>query len=100
MQPDALLACAAILARRLYELDSSSCNAYLNLMQVMKRRRELEDAEKDRLRDMAIDGEQMYVKAAAYALLDNTDMANKCLNRCSEEEKSFITDCLTARFFG
>lgn len=100
MQPDALLACAAILARRLYELDSSSCNAYLNLMQVMKRRRELEDAEKDRLRDMAIDGDQMYVKAAAYALLDNTDMANKCLNRCSEEEKRFITDCPIARFFG
>ena len=100
MRPDALLACAAILARRLYELDVSSCNAYLNVMQVMKRRRELEDAEKDCLRDMAIDGEQMYVKAATHALLDNTDMANKCLNRCSEEEKSFITDCLIARFFG
>lgn len=100
MRPDALLACAAILARRLYELDSSSCNAYLNLMQVIKRRRELEDAEKDRLRDMAIDGEQMYVKTAAYALLDNTDMANKCLNRCSEEERSFITDCPIVRFFG
>lgn len=97
-QPDALLASAAIIARRLCEFDSSSESYFLNHAQVVKRKREFEDEEKKRLGDIAIESNHMYSRAAAYALLDNTDMATNCLNRCSEEDRKQITEYPIARF--
>lgn len=98
-RPDALLASAAIIARRLFEFDPSSESYFLNHAQVLKRKRELKDEEKKRLGDIAIESDDMYSRAAAYALLDNTEMATNCLNRCSEEDRKQITEYPIARFF-
>ncbi len=98
-QPEELLASAAIVARRLYEADSSSETYFLNLMQTFKRKRVLESDERKRLQDVAIDSERTYVKAAAYALLDDMDMARNCLNRCTEDERKQIEDYPISRFF-
>lgn len=98
-QPHALLACAAILARKLYEFDSHSEIYLLNLMQTLRRSRELEAGEKGMLRDLAIDTDVRYVEAAAYALLDEKDMARRCLDRCSAAEQRQIEDYPISLFF-
>lgn len=97
--PKKLLAVAALLAKKLYEADRSSDTYYLNLMQTQKRARTLEEQEKSRLRDIAIESERYYEKAAAYALLDNQEMADSCLSRCSEEERCQIEGYPIMRFF-
>ena len=98
-QPNELLASAALLARKLYELDPTSDTYCLNLMQTLSRKRLLDDDEKERLRDMALDSKAQYVKASAYALLGNQDMAVSCLNRCSEEERRQVTEYPIAALF-
>lgn len=98
-QPDALLACAAIVARKLHEFAPESDTYYLNLMQTFKRKRALQGDETKRLRNLAIDSESPYVKAAAYALLDDGVMAETCLQRCTEDEKKQIADYPIATFF-
>lgn len=98
-QPQALLACAAILARKLFEFDADSQTYLLNLMQSLKRSRELDDGEKDLLRNLVIDAHERYVQAAAYALLGDDDMARRCLERCTEAEKAQIENYPISRFF-
>lgn len=98
-QPDALLACAAILARKLHEFDGHSEAYLLNLMQALKRSRRLEDGEKDMLRDLAVDTDIRYVQAAAYALLGDKDMAKRYLDRCTKAEKAQIENYPISRFF-
>lgn len=98
-QPDALLECATILARKLYEFDPESDMYYLNLMQTYRRKRELNDEEMGRLRDLAIDNNTPFMKAAAYVLLGEADMAMACLRRCTENERKQITDYPIAVFF-
>lgn len=99
MQPNALLAVASLLARKLHEADEASDASYLNLAQTLKRSRALSETEKDRLRDIAIDNDAKYMKAAAYALLEDKAMANSCLARCNEAERKQIEDYPIARFF-
>ena len=98
-QPHALLACAAILARKLFEFDADSQTYLLNLMQTLKRSRELEDGEKDLLRNLVIDTHDRCVQAAAYALLGDEDMARRCLERCAKAEKAQIENYPISRFF-
>lgn len=98
-QPQALLACAAILARKLHEFDTDSQTYLLNLLQALKRRRELEDDEKDLLRNLVIDSHERYVQAAAYALLGDADMARRCLERCTKAEKAQIENYPISLFF-
>jgi tetratricopeptide (TPR) repeat protein len=98
-QSQALLACAAILARKLHEFDTDSQTYLLNLMQALKRRRELEDGEKDLLRSLVIDAHERYVQAAAYALLGDADMARRCLERCTKAEKAQIENYPISLFF-
>lgn len=98
-QPDALLACAAVLAQKLYEFDNHSEAYLLNLMQTLKRHRALEEGEKEKLRDLVIDTSERYVQAAAYALLDEKDMARRCLDRCSAVERRQIEDYPISLFF-
>lgn len=98
-QPEELLASAAILARKLYEADNASETYFLNLMQTVKRKRELTQEERKRLQDIAIENEQAYVMAAAYALLDNAEMALNCLGRCTEAERKQIEDYPISIFF-
>lgn len=98
-QPDALLACAATLAKKLHEFDNRSETYLLNLMQTIKRRRTLEDGEKDELRDLVIDTSERCVQAAAYALLDEKDMARRCLDHCSAAERRQIEDYPISLFF-
>jgi hypothetical protein len=68
-------------------------------MQTLKRSRELDDDEKNILRDLAIDTNVRDVEVAAYALLDDTDMAKRCLGRCTKAEKAQIENYPTSRFF-
>lgn len=89
-QPDELLACSAILARKLHEYDIDSETYMLNLLQTVRRKRELHEEERRILADLAIASEQMSNRAAAYALLGDADMADNCYNRCSEFERSQI----------
>lgn len=98
-QPQALLACAAILARKLHEFDADSQTYLLNLMQALKRRRELEDGEKDLLCNLVIDAHERYVQAAAYALLGDADMARRCLERCTKAKKVQIENYPISLFF-
>lgn len=99
MQPDALLAVAAMLARKLHEADKASDTSFLNLAQTLKRKRELSETEKDRLRDIAIDNDARHMKAAAYALLEDKVMAESCLSRCTDAERKQIEDYPIVRFF-
>lgn len=98
-QPAALLACAAILARKLYEFDGKSNEAFINVLQTFKRTRELEEDEKAALEEIALDAPEMYIKAEAFALLDNQSMAERCLNRCNEKERIQITEYPISHFF-
>lgn len=98
-QPHALLACAAILARKLHEFDAHSETYLLNLMQTLKRSRELDEGEKNMLRDLAVDTNVRYIQAAAYALLGDKDMAQRCFNRCTKAEKVQIENYPISRFF-
>jgi len=98
-QSEALLACAVALARKLYEFDGDSKIYLLNLLQTIKRKRNLQAEEKDLLRDIALDGKQLYTKAAAYVLLDDKKLANKCLIRCTKQERKQIEDYPISRFF-
>lgn len=98
-QPDEVLATAVILARKLLEVDITSETYLLNLMQTYKRKRDLSVEERKRLQDVAIDSDQPYIKAAAYALLDNTEMARNCLGRCTEAERKQIEDYPISRYF-
>lgn len=98
-QPKKLLAAATLLATKLYEADEASDTYYLNLMQTIRRARELTNAEKGRLRDIAIENSQYYMRAAAYALLGDKDMANSCLERCVAAERQQIESYPIARFF-
>lgn len=95
-----VLGCAAVLARKLYDFDSKSNAYFLNLMQTIKRKRDFVDDEVDRLRDIALDSEFNYEKAAAYALLDEKDMAERCRIRCSEAERMQIDSYPISIFFG
>lgn len=99
MQPDVLLAVATLLARKLHEADKASDTSYLNLAQTLKRGGELSKTEQGRLRDIAIDNDARYMKAAAYALLDDKAMAESCLARCTEAERRQIKDYPISRFF-
>lgn len=98
-QPHALLACATILARKLHEFDPDSQTYLLNLMQTLKRSRELEDEEKDLLRNLAIDTHERYAQAAAYVLLDDKDMAGRCFERCTKAERAQIENYPISLFF-
>lgn len=97
--PKKLLAVATLLAKKLHEADESSDTYYLNLLQTIRRARALDEQEKSRLRDIAIESEQYYIKAATYALLDNQEMADSCLSRCSEVERRQIEDYPIMHFF-
>lgn len=48
-QPQGLLACAAVLARRLHEFDQKSQTYLLNLLQTIGRKREFNEEEKSAL---------------------------------------------------
>ena len=98
-QPDALLACAAILARKLYEFDSSSEINFINMIQTFKRKRDLYEDEMNGLRNITIDSTMMTFKAAAYALLDESEMAALCLARCSEEDQIQLKEYPIGKFF-
>lgn len=98
-QPQALLACATTLAKRLYEFDKSNRVYLLNLMQTIKRKRELDDTEKSLLREVVLDAPERYAKAAAYALLDEQEMAEMCLERCTEAERKQIENYPIVHFF-
>lgn len=98
-QPKVLLACAVVLARRLYEFDSKNQTYLLNLMQTILREREFDDSEKSLLRDVALDAPEQYTRAAAYALLGEQEMAQACLDRCSETERKQIEDYPISQFF-
>lgn len=98
-QPHALLACATILARKLYEFDSNSETHLLNLAQTLKRDCELEDSKIEMLRDLVIDTHETHVKAAAFALLDDKDMARRCFERCTKDEKAQIENYPISLFF-
>lgn len=88
--PNQILACAALLARKLYEFDVTSETYLLNLMQTIKRKRDFTHEEIQNLQDVAIASDRMSIRAAAYLLLGENAMALNCLNRCSEEERSQI----------
>lgn len=91
-QPEAVLACAVVLAKKLYEFDPSSTSYYLNLIQTIKRKRALAPEEKRHLMDIAIDNPSQVLKTAAYMLLDDSEMASHCFNRCNRDEKRQLTD--------
>ena len=97
--PAEILACAAVLARKLYNLDKSSATYIINLMQTIKRKRTLTDGEKGLLKDVALDSELNYERAAAYALLDDANMAKHCLSRCTESERIQIESYPISIFF-
>ncbi|MBS7157675.1 MAG: DUF4365 domain-containing protein [Collinsella sp.] len=99
VQPKKLIDAATLLATKMYEADEESDICYLNLMQTLKRRRELDGDERHRLRDIAIDGGSYYMKAAAFALLDEMEMAENCLQRCEVAERRQIEDYPIRRFF-
>jgi hypothetical protein len=94
-----LLACATLLAGELHDFDRNSETSTINLLQTIRRSRELTENERGILQDIALDGEQMSSKAAAFALLGNSEMAHKCLNRCTDEERSQIQGFPIAAFF-
>lgn len=98
VQPEELLACAEVLARKLYEFDETSEVYLLNLMQTLRRKRELLPEEVKSLEDMVITSNQMPIKAAVYALLDENTMAQNCFNRCSEGERRQIENYPISHF--
>ena len=89
-QPNQILACAELLARKLYEFDEASETYLLNLLQTIKRKRDFTPEEIQNLQNVAIASDQMSIRAAAYLLLGENAMALNCLNRCSEGERSQI----------
>lgn len=98
-QPQGLLACAAVLARRLHEFDQNSQTYLLNLLQTVRRKREFNEEEMSALEDITLESPELYTKAAAYALMDDLRMAQACLSRCSEDERTQIEDYPISRFF-
>ena len=98
-QPEALLACATVLAKKLNAFDPTSDTYKLNLLQTIKRHRDFEPEERKVLQNILLDSTQVYVKAVAYALLGNDEMASICLERCTEEERKQIEDYPIFRFF-
>lgn len=98
-QPEALLACAVVLAKKLHSFDATSETYRLNLLQTIKRHRDFEPEERKDLQDIALDSAQTYVRAAAYALLGNAEMAARCLERCTEAERKQIEDYPIFQFF-
>lgn len=88
--PNQILACAELLARKLYEFDETSKTYLLNLLQTIKRKRDFTPEEIQNLQNAAIASDQMSIRAAAYLLLGENAMALNCLNRCSEGERSQI----------
>lgn len=99
VQPRELLGCAVILAHSLNDFDSASSIYFINLLQTIRRMRKLTESEKDELSDLAIDAPEMKTKAAAYALLGNHDMAQRCFNRCSLLEQKELEQFPIGRFF-
>lgn len=99
LQPEAVIACAEVLGRMLYEYDSDAEVYALNWLQAVKRQRDFTANEHAQLRAIAIKGTQMYCRAAAYALLDSSEMAMDCLGYCSEAERKLIYDYPISRFF-
>lgn len=98
-QPQALLACAAVLAKKLYEFDKNSQIYLLNLMQTLKRKRELDDVEKSLLRKVVLGAPEWYAKAAACALLDDQEMVRMYLEQCTQVERKQIEDYPIMHFF-
>lgn len=97
--PTEVLDCAIVLAKRLHEYDSTSTTYYLNLMQSVRRKRPLTEEERSRLKDVAVDSNLAYEKAAAFALLDDVDMAARYRNRCSSEERFQLDEYPISLFF-
>lgn len=98
-QPQGLLACAVVLVRRLHEFDQKSQTYLLNLLQTIGRKREFNEEEKSALEDIALEAPELYTKAAAYALMGYSEMAQVCLSRCSEAERRQIEGYPISRFF-
>lgn len=99
MQPSALLACAAVLAKRIHGFDQTSPVYLINLLQTLRRRRPLEEDEEDALRNLAIENGNMDIKAAAYALLGERKMAENCLDRCTTAKQEELESLPIGRFF-
>ena len=51
------------------------------------------------LEDIALEAPELYTKAAAYALMGYSEMAQVCLSRCSEAERRQIEGYPISRFF-
>lgn len=97
--PSEVLDCAMVLARRLCDYDGSSSTYLLNLMQTIRRKRSFTEEEISTLKDVAIDSENLYDKAAAFALLGDTDMATRYYSRCSKAERHQIDSYPISIFF-
>ena len=97
-QPDGVIGCALVLAQKLYEFDNDSETYLINLMQTIRRMRDLQAGERKLLEDVAIESGCMYNKAAAFALLGSSDMAFNCIKRCTENERKLLEDYPIAAF--
>ena len=51
------------------------------------------------LEDIALEAPELYTKAAAYAFMGYSEMAQVCLSRCSESERRQIEGYPISRFF-
>ena len=99
VQPRELLACAAALASSLHEFDPESSAYHINLLQTTMRERGLKDEEKEELKNLVVDASDSKTKAAACALLGDTDMANRYLDKCTPMERKELIDFPISRYF-
>lgn len=68
-------------------------------MQTIGRKREFNEEEKSALEDITLEAPELYTKAAAYALMGYSEMAQACLSRCSEAWRRQIEGYPISRFF-
>lgn len=82
-----LLECCRLIAGQLCEIDESSDAYFINQAQVLKRMDKMSSEVEDKLREIALHSLSYEAKASVYILLNNFDMAEKCLQNMSEEAR-------------
>lgn len=97
---DDLLKCCLLVAEKLVSLDRESEVYFINHAQVLSRMGSITPEVTDRLQDVAMSSESMASRAAAFALLDSEEMAAKCLDAMSEEERCMFESWPIANLMG
>ena len=82
-----LLNIAELILNKMYAVDGTIVYAHINEWQIMKRKNTISDDEISKMKNMLAQYDDIEIKCAIYALLDDKESAQQYFNRMPEKDK-------------